>query len=39
MSAIGEGETQLLVPDTTAQGQFIPAAGQKNRRVEIQILG
>ena len=38
MSAIGEGETQLLVPDTTAQGQFIPAAGQKNRRVEIQIL-
>lgn len=37
MTAVGRGEQQPLVRDTDANGKFLPAAGEKNRRVEIQI--
>ncbi len=31
------GETQLLVPDTDAQGNYLPGPAAKNRRVEVEI--
>ncbi|MDZ7677587.1 MAG: OmpA family protein [Acidimicrobiales bacterium] len=33
----GRGDTQLRVPDTNADGDFLPDAGALNRRVEIII--
>ena len=33
----GRGDTQLRVPDTNAEGDFLPDAGALNRRVEITI--
>lgn len=33
----GRGDTDLRVPDTTAEGAFLPEAGALNRRVEIDI--
>lgn len=38
MTAVGRGEQQPLVPDTDSKGNFLPAAGEKNRRVQIQIF-
>jgi Outer membrane protein and related peptidoglycan-associated (lipo)proteins len=38
LSAEGDGESNLLVPDTDSSGHFDEVAGAKNRRVEIAIL-
>jgi outer membrane protein OmpA-like peptidoglycan-associated protein len=37
LSAQGAGEANALEPDVDGDGNFIPEAGSRNRRVEIQI--
>lgn len=38
LSARGAGESDLLQPDFDSGGNFIESAGQRNRRVEIQVF-